>query len=246
MKVNEVISEGILDSIGRGLSTVGRGLARGMGVQPDNDQRLKDLAVTADKKTRKELPKLAKKEFDRVIANSGINLANARTFDKDQLGQYLKDFAVYYFASGFQDPIRSHLTDEIQNLSLPLNLTNASIEQFFNLVNEVRSNAVDNAGALTRIVQSPITANTTANITANTTTTSTSTKSTPSTTPGGVTVVAAGSGAIHVRYRNQDYVLVELKDSAGNVVGEQWQNMMSGKKIPQTLADFLTRELNTT
>lgn len=241
MKVNEVISEGILDSIGRGLSTVGRGLARGMGVQSDNDQKLKDLAVTADKKTRQQLPKLAKKEFDRVIANSGINLANARTYDKDQLGQYLKDFAVYYFASGFQDPIRSHLTDEIQNLSLPLNLTNASIEQFFNLVNEVRSNAVDNAGTLTRIVQAPVTAN----VTANTTTTSTSTKSTPSTTPGGVTVVAAGGGAIHVRYRNQDYVLVELKDSAGNVVGEQWQNMMSGKKIPQTLADFLTRELST-
>jgi len=57
-------------------------------------------------------------------------------------------------------------------------------------------------------------------------------------TKGGVQVL--GTNPIHFRFKNQDYI---LKDFGNDI--EQWVNMLSGKPVPATLADFFDRELQT-
>jgi hypothetical protein len=148
MKIKDIVQEGILD-------TLGRGIAKGFGVQPDDQSRTKELRSKAELKTRAQLPAQAFKQFQQLLTNSGINLANPRTYDYDQLSQYLKDYSKYYFASGVQDPAASYITSEIDSLSTPKNLTNASIAQFFNSVNDARSDAIDNATKLYRVPVQP-------------------------------------------------------------------------------------------
>lgn len=149
MKINEIVQEGILD-------TLGRGIAQGLGVQVDPANRDKALAKKADIQSRSTLPAKALTQFKQVIANSGINLANPRTYDYDQLAEYLKDYSKYYFVGNLQDPMASYLVNQIDSLTVPKNLTDASIAQFFAIVNDARSQAVDQGTALTTVPVKPI------------------------------------------------------------------------------------------
>ena len=149
MKINEIVQEGILD-------TLGRGIAQGLGVRVDPANQDKALASKADIQSRSTLPAKALTQFKQVIANSGINLANPRTYDYDQLAEYLKDYSKYYFVGNLQDPMASYLVNQIDSLTVPKNLTDASIAQFFAIVNDARSQAVDQGTALTTVPVKPI------------------------------------------------------------------------------------------
>lgn len=149
MKINEIVQEGILD-------TLGRGIAQGLGARVDHANRDTALASKADIQSRSTLPAKALTQFKQVIANSGINLANPRTYDYDQLAEYLKDYSKYYFVGNLQDPMASYLVNQIDSLTVPKNLTDASIAQFFAIVNDARSQAVDQGNALTTVPVKPI------------------------------------------------------------------------------------------
>lgn len=155
MKINEIVQEGILD-------TLGRGIAQGLGVRVDSTNRDKELAKQAEISVRSQLPTQALTQFRQILSNSGINLDNPRTYDANQLAQYLKDYSKYFFVGNMREPMASYLIKQIDSLNVT-NLTDAAVAQFFNIVNDARSQVVDQGvERLTKVPvqkQEPIQAN---------------------------------------------------------------------------------------
>lgn len=148
MKIKDIVQEGFLD-------TLGRGIARGLGAETNPRERNKELQQQADLQMRSKLPGLANDQFKKLLANSGINLANVGTYNYDTLASQIKDYAKYYFVSNIPDPMASYIIRQIDSLSMPSALTDASIAQYFNSVNDIRSNALDRGNQLTTLKQPP-------------------------------------------------------------------------------------------
>ena len=141
MKIKDIVQEGFLDTLG----TIGRGVASSFGVESNPQaQELKAMAA-AEKETRPKLPGMAAKQFKQLLANSGADLSDPASYDADAVTQSLKNYAVQYFASANRSEVNRYITNAIDNIPLPANLTDQDILQYLSKANDARSAGVDAA-----------------------------------------------------------------------------------------------------
>jgi hypothetical protein len=140
MKIKDIVQEGILD-------TLGRGIARGFGVEPNDENFMKQQQVQNELKMRPQLPGMAAKQFQQLLSNSGANLADPSSYDANTVKKSLQTYAQQYFASTENREVNDIIKELIISQALPTNLTDKDILQYLSAANKARSDTVDKARA---------------------------------------------------------------------------------------------------
>lgn len=160
MKINDIIKEqGVwqgIKTIGQGLGQVGKGV--GMGVARGLDKigggtgqvgtKAQIAAYNAANKTKKmaaasaAIPEEALTDFTQELAKMGIDLADARTFNPDQVEAFLKNWALEYFSGGQGTGIKQYIAHTSTSVPVPTIINKKSALQYFTRMNQIRDDAL--------------------------------------------------------------------------------------------------------
>lgn len=158
MKIKQ-ITEGVWDgvkTIGKGLGQVAGGAAMGAvrgldklgGGTGQVGTKTQQAAYAAANKAKQmagisaNLPKEALADFEQQMTKLGINLADARTFNPDQIETFLKDWALQYFSGGQGTGIKQYIAQSSTSVPVPTIINRNSVLQYFTRMNQIRDDAL--------------------------------------------------------------------------------------------------------
>lgn len=158
MKIKDV-TEGVWDgvkNIGKGLGQVAGGVAMGAlrgldklgGGTGQVGTRAQVAAYNAANKAKQmaaikaNLPQEALTDFKQNVAQLGVNLDDARTFNPDQMEEMLKHFGVEYFSGGQGQGIKSYIKQTSASVPVPNIINSKSVLQYFTRMNQLKDDAM--------------------------------------------------------------------------------------------------------
>lgn len=236
MKVNEILGEGILGSIGRGLGNVATGAVRTLDRMAGGDgstvgtasQQARYAADQTEKNRRlalAELPKRAAGLFAAELQKSGININDPRTFNTDEVKQKLQRYAATFFSDGESTENAQYIVQSIVYQPIPMQINKSSIEDYFRKVAIIKDNAEQYA------LQNQARQNQARQNQAHTQTAQAT--AVPRGLTNGVEVVSSSSPLV-LRFRNRDYALTN---------NDQWVLFGSNRSPSAEMVEFLNQQL---
>jgi len=169
MKIRDIYEGQVwsgIKQIGKGLGNVVGGTAmaglRGLDKLGGGTGQIgtagQQAAYTASEKARasaqvsKKLPQAAAAEFAAQLAQFGIDLSDARTFNPKSVVDQLENFGLHYFGTGQPTAIENYIKKAIYSIPDPVAINKRSILQYFTRVNQLKDDAVSvmNRAALVR------------------------------------------------------------------------------------------------
>jgi len=148
MKINDIVNEGILGSIGHGLL---RGLdyvGGGTGDVGTANQRAAAQQKQADKKFNQQLASYGKLghtatvEFINRLRQHGTDISRAGTFNPAEIQQELKFFADHYFGSDADSVISQYVKHSLEAEPLPNQINPTTVQQYLDTINQYRTEAI--------------------------------------------------------------------------------------------------------
>lgn len=160
MKIKDVISEqGVwqgVKNVGKGLGQIAGGAAMGAlrgldklgGGTGQVGTKAQIAAYNAAKKAEQmagvsaALPEEALTDFTQQLAKMGVDLADARTFNPDQIESFLINWALEYFSGGQGTGIKQYIAQASTSVPVPTIINKNSVLQYFTRMNQIRDDAL--------------------------------------------------------------------------------------------------------